>query len=35
MICGFLWMKGGIWETNCQRRKTGTGWERDATAIMS
>ncbi len=25
MICGFLWMKGGIWETNCQLHKTGTG----------
>lgn len=35
MICGFLWMKGGIWETNCQLHKTGTGWERDVTAIMS
>lgn len=35
MICGFFRMKGGIWETNCQLYKTGTGWERDATAIMS
>ena len=26
MICGFFRMKGGIWETNCQLYKTGTGW---------
>lgn len=35
MICGFLWMKGGIWETNCQLHKTGRTREGDKTAIMS
>ena len=35
MICGFLRMKGGIWEMNCQLHKTGRPREGDKTAIMS